>query len=119
LIRAVKQGFPFRALVDLAHASGVSLPDLALLSGIPERTLARRRSTKRLNAEESERVLRYAMIFEKTAAMFEGDLAEAREWLRQPKKALAGESPLEYATTELGAREVENLIGRIEHGIFS
>jgi putative toxin-antitoxin system antitoxin component (TIGR02293 family) len=119
LIRAVKQGFPFRAIVDLAHASGVSLPDLASLSGISARTLARRQSTKRLSAEESERVLRFAMIFEKTAALFESDFAEARQWLRQPKKALAGQSPLEYATTELGAREVENLIGRIEHGVFS
>jgi putative toxin-antitoxin system antitoxin component (TIGR02293 family) len=119
LIRAVKQGFPFRAIIDLAHASGVSLPDLASLSGISARTLARRQSSKRLSAEESERVLRFAMIFEKAATLFEGDFAEAREWLRQPKKALAGQSPLEYATTELGAREVENLIGRIEHGVFS
>ena len=98
LIRAIKQGFPFHAIVDLARASGVSLPDLASLSGISARTLARRQSTKRLSAEESERVLRFAMIFEKAAAMFEGDLAEAREWLRQPKKALAGESPLERET---------------------
>jgi putative toxin-antitoxin system antitoxin component (TIGR02293 family) len=119
LIRAVKHGFPFRAIEDLAHASGLSLPDLASLSGISARTLARRQSTKRLSAEESERILRFALIFEKAAVLFEGDLVEAQEWLRQPKKALGGESPLEYASTELGAREVENLIGRIEHGVFS
>ena len=119
LIRAVKQGLPFRAIEDLADVSGVSLADLASLSGIPSRTLARRRSAKRLSAEESERVLRLAMIFEKAAVMFYGDTAATLEWLRLPKKALGGESPLEYATTELGAREVENLIGRIEHGVFS
>jgi uncharacterized protein (DUF2384 family) len=28
-------------------------------------------------------------------------------------------APLEMAATETGAREVENLIGRLEHGVFS
>jgi putative toxin-antitoxin system antitoxin component (TIGR02293 family) len=42
----------------------------------------------------------------------------AREWLRAPAVALQGESPLEYLDTEIGAREVENILGRLEHGVF-
>jgi len=32
---------------------------------------------------------------------------------------LGGETPLEYAETEVGAREVEDLLGRIEYGVYS
>jgi putative toxin-antitoxin system antitoxin component (TIGR02293 family) len=49
--------------------------------------------------------------------LFEGGLAEARTWLLSPHAALGNELPLEFATSEVGAREVENLIGRLEHGI--
>jgi putative toxin-antitoxin system antitoxin component (TIGR02293 family) len=47
------------------------------------------------------------------------DVAGAISWLAAPKKALGHETPLAYSRTELGAREVENLIGRLEHGVFS
>jgi uncharacterized protein (DUF2384 family) len=41
----------------------------------------------------------------------------AREWLRRPAIASGGAGPLHFAGTEVGAREVEHLIGRIEQGI--
>jgi putative toxin-antitoxin system antitoxin component (TIGR02293 family) len=40
-------------------------------------------------------------------------------WLKSPQKALGGKTPLEYSDTEPGAREVEDLLGRLEHGVFS
>jgi putative toxin-antitoxin system antitoxin component (TIGR02293 family) len=87
--------------------------------GIPERTLARRRSAGKLEPDESERLLRVAILFEKSVDLFEGDVKAAVNWLTSSKKALAGQAPLLYARTELGAREVEDLIGRLDHGIFS
>src|ERR1700676_1962727 len=92
---------------------------LASIIGIPERTLARRKSTGRLTPDESERLLRISGIFEKAVELHEGDIAAAVNWLTTPKKILNHQSPLVYSRTELGAREVENLIGRLEHGIFS
>ena len=43
----------------------------------------------------------------------------ARQWLTSPQYGLGGAVPLEYAETEVGAREVEDLLGRIEHGVYS
>jgi uncharacterized protein (DUF2384 family) len=43
--------------------------------------------------------------------LFNGDVTEALSWLRRLRKALADKTPLFYAATEVGAREVENLIG--------
>jgi len=119
LIQHIKNGLAFSVLESLALVTGQPLPELATRVGIPPRTLARRKSAGRLSMEESERVVRLSALYEKASELFHGDIAGARQWMSQPKKALGGESPLGYAATELGAREVENLIGRLEHGVFS
>ena len=119
LIRRVERGLPFKALSGLAERSGLGVPHLAALIGIPERTLARRKAAGRLAPAESERLVRISTIFEKAVDLFEGDEKAAVAWLGSAKKALNNESPLAFARTELGAREVENLIGRLEHGVFS
>ena len=45
-----------------------------------------------------------------------GDLEEARQWLKTPQRGLHGAVPLDYAKTEMGAREVENLLSQLNHG---
>jgi len=119
LIREVMRGFSYQALIAFETNSGVSLQALAETIGIPERTLARRRVAGRLAPEESERLLRLSSIFEKAVELFEGDVSSAVQWLAAPKRALENQTPLQYARTEIGSREVENLIGRLEHGVFS
>ena len=49
-----------------------------------------------------------------------GDIQNpARRWLSSPQRALGGSTPLSLARTEVGAGLVEDLIGRLEHGVFS
>lgn len=119
LIKEVMRGFSYHALIAFETNSGVSLQSLAQSIGIPERTLARRRASGRLAPEESERLLRLSSIFEKAVELFEGDVPSAVHWLAAPKRTLENQTPLQYARTEVGARAVENLIGRLEHGVFS
>ena len=119
LIRQLERGFAFKTLQSLESRSGLALPRLAGIIGIPERTLARRRVSRRLTPEESERLLRISAVFEDAVDVFEGDVAAAVKWLTSPRRALGDRTPLAYSRTEPGAREVENLIGRLEHGIFS
>ncbi len=51
--------------------------------------------------------------------MMAGNESAAINWLNEPKEALSGESPIARASTAAGAREVEDLIGQIRHGVFS
>ena len=118
LIAQVRAGLPYAALEALRERLGLPLPDLATVTGIPLRTLARRRQTGRLDRLESERVLRIERLLALATEMLR-DGERARDWLRSPKSALAGQSPLEVADTEVGAREVEQLIGRLRHGVFA
>lgn len=119
LIRRIEEGFSFNSFTSFASSSGLPADTLASVIGLPDRTFARRKASGRLAPDESERLLRIANLFEKCVDLFEGDLKAAAAWLTTPKKALDHQSPLDYARTEIGAREVENLIGRLEHGVFS
>jgi len=94
---------------------GVSTEEMLRLTGIPKRTYSRR---ERFKPDESERILRLASCFHHAVVTLESASA-ARRWMTHPKQALDGLTPLETCRTELGAREVENLLGRIEHGVFS
>ena len=118
-IRELQRGLPFATLKTFATVTGWPLTQIASALGIPERTLARRRAAGRLAPDESERLFRLSRIFERAVDLFEGDSSAATAWLSTPRQALSDQAPLAYARTELGAREVENLIGRLEHGVFS
>jgi putative toxin-antitoxin system antitoxin component (TIGR02293 family) len=119
LIRLLERGFAYHALQTMESRSGISVARLAEILGIPERTLARRKTSGRLSPDESERLLRISRVFEMALDLFEGDAPSALKWLTTPRKVLDHQAPLSYSRTELGAREVENLIGRLEDGVFS
>ena len=64
-------------------------------------------------------LLRASRVFGRALELFEGDDAAARRWLSSPQRALGGSKPLSLAGTEVGTGLVEDLIGRLEHGVFS
>ena len=119
LISEVERGFSFATVRRLSSYTGLNVTVLASVIDLPERTLARRRTSGKFAPEESERLLRISNIFEQAVELFEGDVVAAVKWLTTPKRALNSQPPLVYSRTEVGAREVENLIGRLEHGVFS
>jgi putative toxin-antitoxin system antitoxin component (TIGR02293 family) len=63
-------------------------------------------------------VVRFARLLGRAATVMES-LDAGRRWLSSQQVGLGGAVPLEYAETEVGAREVENLLGRIECGVYS
>jgi putative toxin-antitoxin system antitoxin component (TIGR02293 family) len=119
LLKQVERGLSFQALLRFKAATALPWEDLSRLLGIPARTLSRRREAGRLDAQESDRLLRAARLVQAAIELFEGDAGEARRWLGAPQRALGGETPLALARTETGAREVEALIGRLEHGVYA
>lgn len=113
----VREGLSFEAFERLRRVLDLPASRAAELLQIPSRTLARRKDAKRFGPEESDRLIRLTRLVGLALQLFEGDLEEMRSWLMTPHAALADQAPLEFATTEIGAREVENLMGRLEYGI--
>jgi len=118
LVPAVREGVPterFDALKDLLDVPTTKLTDVV---GISPSTLSRRRKRGRFSKGESERILRIARIALRAVEVLDGP-ENAQKWLMEPTRALGGEKPLEFADTEPGAREVERLLIRLEHGVYS
>ena len=116
----VKAGLPVAEFDALRALLDLTVDDLAARVGISIATLSRRRqSGATLDATHGDRLWRLANLFRLTTALYEGDEVSARAWLTKPARALDGATPLDHAATEAGAREVEQLIGRLEHGVYT
>lgn len=118
LIAAVRRGLPFGELEDLRANLGVPMDRLRPILGISKATLHRRKAAGWLDSAESDHVLRFARLMGKAVEVMETP-ENARQWLNSPQVGLGGAIPLEYAQSEIGAREVEDLLGRIEFGVYS
>lgn len=115
-VEAVRKGLPVDAVEKLAEQFQVTSAALQRYLKLSRQTYARRRRRGRLSVDESDRVVRYADLF-RIALELLGDANAAAQWLRTPAPALNGETPMDRATTEFGARDVIRLISRLEHGI--
>jgi putative toxin-antitoxin system antitoxin component (TIGR02293 family) len=118
-VKLVKSGLSFSTVERLRRTSGLTRERIKQITRISEGSFARRKTSGRLSLEESEGVLRLSRVFERATSLYDGDQNGAVQWLETPIPALDNQRPLDLAQTEPGAREVENLIGRIEHGIVS
>ena len=118
VIGAVQAGLPFAEVEALRAGLDLPLDKLAPKLGLSKATLHRRKLEGRLAPAESDRVMRYARLLGKAVEVM-GNEEAGREWLTRPAYGLGGVTPLDYAETEAGAREVENLLGRIEYGVYS
>src|SRR5450432_235286 len=92
LIQQVERGFSFRSLQTFAERSSLPVTQIASILAIPERTLARRKSSGKLSWEESERLLRLSAVFEDALELFEGDADGAMRWLTSSQKVLGDQT---------------------------
>ena len=112
---AIREGFPQTVVKEVMHAAGLTLKELATSLDLSARSLQRRHREGRLARYESDRLYRLARIIA-LAKHYIGDDEQATRWLKKPNRALGGSTPLELIDTELGARAVENVLGRMAYG---
>jgi putative toxin-antitoxin system antitoxin component (TIGR02293 family) len=103
-----------KGLLDLSDR------ELAAAMGVSPKTVSRLRKSgsARVNPVAGDRLYRMARLYALAREVTGGEEA-ARQWLRSPQFGLQGQTPLELMLTEAGAREVEELLGRIEHGVLA
>ena len=118
VVNRVRDGLPMAEFHAARALLEVTEERLAALLGMSRATLHRRKKSGHLDRAESDRLVRYVRIFARACDALGGEVG-ARSWLRAPAVAFGGETPLDYADTEIGAREVEALLVRLEHGVFS
>ncbi|HEY0863542.1 MAG TPA: antitoxin Xre/MbcA/ParS toxin-binding domain-containing protein [Lacunisphaera sp.] len=113
----VEEGLPVMEIVQFGKQAGFTNEELARLIQIPARTYARRVADKaRLKIHEGERAARLMRVFDRAKRLLGTD-ENTREWFNLELPALGWRTPLDFAQTEPGAREVEAVIERIEDGV--
>jgi putative toxin-antitoxin system antitoxin component (TIGR02293 family) len=118
LIEKIREGLPLEEFHLMREILGITEERLGGMLGLSRATLHRRKKGERLDRAESDRLVRYARLLARASEAL-GGMDGARSWLLAPALAFHGECPLDHADTEMGAREVEALLGRLEHGVFS
>jgi putative toxin-antitoxin system antitoxin component (TIGR02293 family) len=118
LIRKIQKGLRFSELETLQNSIDLPFEQLAGKLAISRSTLQRRKAAGRLSPDESDKVMRLSRLLEHATNVF-GDIERARAWLKFPQRGLGGAIPLDYAETEVGAREVDDLLGRIEYSVYT
>lgn len=116
LVKSIQEGLSFDEVEEAATASGVAVTDLATFGTITPRTLSHSRRIGRFSPVESDRVWRFLRVWNHATATF-GSVGKARAWMTRPTRVLGGRPPAELLDTDEGARLVDEILGRVEHGI--
>lgn len=114
--RIVEDGLPVEAVAQLQaklKRFGVSSPS-TYVDSIVSRASRKRRD--RLTAEEGEKLVRVAAILARTLDVWENEDAAA-EFLTSPHGELGGDTPIERALSEIGARQVEDVLLKLDLGL--
>lgn len=119
VINIIRQGFTIVSVLKVAEYCGISDTQMANLLATSERTISRRKKdNKPLDLSESDRLYRIARIFARALIIFE-NVESARNWLKKGNRGLAGLMPLELLDTDAGTEQVNELLNRIEYGLYS
>ncbi|HEY6559300.1 MAG TPA: antitoxin Xre-like helix-turn-helix domain-containing protein [Polyangiaceae bacterium] len=118
LLRAVRGGLPYASLEALTRALGLELSAVGAVVGIPDRTLARRKHQRQLSPIESDRLYRLAYVTHVASAAL-GGVDAARRWLAQANRSLGSVTPMSLLDTDIGCRQVEEALVRLNYGMYA
>jgi len=116
LLARVREGLPFATAASVMDRYGISRDGLCAILHLSRRNFLRRRTQDRLSPDESDRLYRLARVLAHANRVFE-DPAASADWIRTPNLALGEQPPLALLDTDLGVEQVDQVLGRIEHGI--
>lgn len=112
----IEQGIP---AVQVRNLEGLGITREDIRTIIPDRTLDRRiNASQNLTLDEADGIARLLRIVAAARKLFE-DNDRADHWLRHANPALGGAIPIRLARTDVGGRVVEQVLGRLEYGVFS
>lgn len=116
LAECVRKGLPFAALLAVMKQYGISRDVLCSILHLSPRNLLRRKDQRRLSPDESDRLYRLARVIAHANRVFE-DPEDSAAWIQSPNAVLGKQQPLNLLDTDIGVQQVDQVLGRIEHGI--
>ena len=119
LAHLIAEGIPTSAVNDVVDEGVITREEVTRLI-VRRRTLAhRKRRGEKLSRDESDRFARVLHLHQLARRVFDNDGTKVGTWLRAPNRALSGATPLDLVVTSAGARLAEDVLLRIEHGVYT
>ena len=119
LYEALHNGLPYSVYNRVAVVASMEKAEIAAILHLAPATLSRRAKENRFKVDEGDKFFRLAELIDVATTLFEGDEVKAVEWLKKPARGLGNKRPIDMAATSAEAKEVLDLIGRLEHGVFA
>ena len=116
-VTVIRKGSRFSSVQSLARHLGVGDAYVLRMIGITGGTVTRRRQEKLLKPEESDRLYRILKIANLAERVLE-EPDKARSWLQRNNRALGGVAPLSLTDTQAGVDAIEDVLNRIEFGVY-
>ena len=119
MVNRAQSGLPVSAFYDLIEISGLTNEELAGLLDLSYKTIQRyQKDGKKLNAQNSEQLLKMIALYQKAEEVF-GDLESFNRWLRKPSVGLGNQAPFSFLQTSGGIDLIREELLRIEHGALA
>ncbi|MBC7920259.1 MAG: DUF2384 domain-containing protein [Ferruginibacter sp.] len=107
-----------RAQVDeIAALVGLTDKEMAFALNMTPRNLHRLKNDQRFGVDASERLLLLKNLLLHALDTFEGQSNTVLHWLRTPVRELANQTPLQLLDTVTGFGLVDDVLGRLDHGL--
>ncbi|RYE28980.1 MAG: DUF2384 domain-containing protein [Sphingobacteriales bacterium] len=118
LLKLARKGVTKKTLLALAKKISLTIEEVASVLHISERTLQRYTPSTLIKTEYADRAIELAQLYERGVEVL-GSNKAFNAWLKSPNFALGGEIPFSLLDTRIGFTMVLDILGRIEHGVFS
>jgi putative toxin-antitoxin system antitoxin component (TIGR02293 family) len=118
LLKLARKGISKKSLLALAKKISLTIEEVASVLHISERTLQRYTPQTLVKTEYADRAIELALLYERGIEVLGSERAFS-SWIKSPNFALGGEIPFNLLDTRIGFTMVLDILGRIEHGIFS
>ena len=115
-VETIASGLSFGQVQALLAEVNVSERDLLNYNILAPRTWSHSKKKGVFSAEQSDRIARFLRVWRQAAQTF-GSADKSRAWIERDTRALLGKKPIDLLSTETGARVVEELLQRIDHGL--
>lgn len=119
LVEKAQNGISANAFFDILTFSGLTKKELSDLLDVSFKTIQRyHKDGKKLNALNSEQLLKMITLYQKAEEVF-GTIDSFNRWLRKPAAGLGNQTPIKYMQTPGGIDLIMEELIRIEYGALA
>ncbi|GAB3947776.1 hypothetical protein GCM10028805_20630 [Spirosoma harenae] len=117
LVQSSRQGLTRSEVDDIAALVGLTDKEMAYALNMTPRNLHRLKADQRFGVDASERLLLLKNLLVHALDTFEGRKSTVLTWLRTPIRELSNQTPIQLLDTVTGFGLVDDVLGRLDHGL--